>query len=589
MFAFLAGAAAQSFPLPPAPGAAQGAADVEPVRASLAFDVGSIVPGSSFSATLTLEHAEGWHTYGPESADTGLPTAIEWTLPEGITAGSIDWPKSERFSDRGVDSFGYSGAVSFRVPMRASARLPEGSARIEAKVTWLACKEACVPGKAEFAFVIPVAKAAPLSFGALLAAVAGAFLGGLILNLMPCVLPVLSLKLHGFIAREGSSRKVSFAYGLAYGLGILVSFWITAAVLLAFKSGGTLVGWGFQFQEPRFVAVLALCFFAFGLNMLGVFEIGGGAAAFAERGAKRTGLARSFVSGVFTMVAATPCTAPFMGAAIGFALSADAFSAFAVFTALGLGLGFPIVAMSAFPTLARRLPKAGRWMESLKQLLAFGLFATVIWLLSVLERVSDPGALPPTLAALLGTGVAAWIYGRWSAYDRSTAVRRIAAAGGLLVFALSLALALYFAEGDAAVEDLGRRARSVAPELVPSADSESLWEAFDPDLVAELRASGTPVFVDFSADWCLTCKANELTVLGAREIVDAFRARGVRAFKADWTRSDPVVTKALAAFGRSSVPLYVLYLPGEPEPRILPEILTANIVLDALADLEPSP
>ncbi|MCX7024754.1 MAG: protein-disulfide reductase DsbD family protein [Spirochaetes bacterium] len=559
-----------------------------PVTAELAFDIAEIRPGSSFTAILALSHGPGWHTYGENPGDVGLSTSVEWRLPEGITAGTIRWPEPETIMDRGLASSGYSGRVELRIPMRASKDIAaDNGLEIGATVRWLACKEVCVPGEAEFSFVIPVFTdgGSVSSLGGLLVALLGAFAGGLILNLMPCVLPVLSLKIHGFILQAGATRGQSLGNGLAYALGVLLSFQVAAGILLAFGAGGRLIGWGFQFQEPGFIAGMAMFFFAFALNMLGVFEVGTGVSGFAAGLERGEGRLRSFISGILATLVATPCTAPFMGTAIGFALSADAPTAFLVFGAMGLGMASPIVALSAFPGLASRLPKAGRWTETLKQALGFALLGTVVWLLSLLLSVAGPRSLVPVLAALLGAGAAGWILGRWSNLDRTKPVRIAARSIALVLFAACLLLAVSAASGSAATGDLAQAVIDDPRGTEPGLDVRRGldWEAFSPELLAEIIFAREPAFVDFTADWCLTCRANEAAVLDQGRIAEEFERRGVRTLRADWTRQDPVIARVLAGYGRRSVPFYVLYAPGAANPKILPEILTMPIMLDALS------
>lgn len=572
--------AAQGLPLLDALPAPQ---ERDPVAASLAFDVSEISPGSASTATLSLEHEPGWHTYGPDPGEAGLSTTIEWNLPQGLSAGPIRWPAAKEFDDRGVKSRGFDGTALLRVEIQADKSIRPGTmVSIGAKASWLACKESCIPGEASFEYSIPAGKAKPFSSGAfrLILSILGAFLGGIILNLMPCVLPVLSLKLHGLILQASEPRKAALRNGLAYALGVLLSFWIIAGILVALKAGGRAIGWGFQFQDPRFVSLMAAFFMAFALNMLGVFEIGAGAASLAGRPIRAEGLLRAFASGVLATAAATPCTAPFMGAAIGYALSASPIATLLVFSALGLGLASPIVILSAFPSLASRLPKAGRWTETLRQALGFVLLGTIVWLLSVLGSLAGSRALVAAVAALLGTSLAAWVWGRWGGYDSTRGVRTIARAFAIIVFALSIALVLFpsstagsrKAEFEAA---LGTR-EGASENRLP-------WQAFDPALLARLRSEGKPVFIDFTADWCLSCKANEIAVLDRPAVIEEFAKRGVIPLKADWTRSDPAITAALASYGRASVPLYVFYLPGRESPLILPEILTTAIVMKALS------
>lgn len=555
----------------------------DPVRASLLFSRGSLVPGSSLEAILVLEHAEGWHSYGKDPGGPGLPTSIEWRLPEGLTAGEIAWPEPEPFSSGGFRSSGYSGRAELRIPLSVSRSLKAGgSLRVEAEASWLACKESCVPGLASFSFDLPVGDAPPFDVLGFLLAVLGAFAGGLVLNLMPCVLPVLALKIRALVSAPSSGRTGGFdpgglAKGAAYGAGVIASFWALAGIIAALKAGGTLVGWGFQFQEPGFIAVMAAFFTVFALSMLGVFEIGFPAAA----EARGKGLAKAFLSGAFATVAATPCTAPFMGTAIGYALGSGLLEIFSVFGALGLGLALPVLLLSAFPRLLPRLPKAGRWTETLQGILGFALLATVIWLLSVLVTLSGPGSIVPALASLLGAALAAWIWGRWGGPGNAPGKRLASAIVAAGLFAACVAFSVVMA-GKSGLDAESRPATTSTGEGEDRTAGRIPWQPYSEELLARLRAEGSAVFVDFGADWCLSCAVNEATVLASPGLASEFASRGVAALKADWTRSDPEITRALESFGRRGVPLYLLYAPGAERPAILPEILTRGIVVRAL-------
>jgi thiol:disulfide interchange protein DsbD len=404
-----------------------------------------------------------------------------------------------------------------------------------------------------------------------------AFVGGLALNLMPCVFPVLAIKVLGFARAAGASRARSVTHGLAFAIGILLSFWALAGTLLALKARGTQIGWGFQLQSPVFVLALVFLFFAMGLVFLGVVQIGGRVAAAAARLGTARGLAGSFWSGVLATAVATPCTAPFMGTALGYALGVDAASALAVFTSLALGMGMPYVVLSASPSLLRALPRPGAWMETLQQLLAFPLLATVVWLLWVYGRQVGTDALTRALGGLLLAAFGAWLAGRWGEAP-AAAVRRLAwaAAGAAILGGVILALP-------------GRNAGS------PSAGSSAA--AADPHWIPYTRQAlsaellrGRPVYVDFTAAWCLTCQLNKRVVFGSGAVLEAFERHDVALMRADWTHYDPEITRALASFGRSGVPLNVLY-GGDPReaPTVLPTVLTPRTVLDALAGTVDNP
>ena len=401
--------------------------------------------------------------------------------------------------------------------------------------------------------------------GGLWAALGLAFLGGLLLNLMPCVFPVLSLKLLSFAG--GAAPAARRASGVAYGVGVVASFWALAGALLALRAGGQGLGWGFQLQSPGVIASLAVLMAVLGLNLLGVFEVGGRLAALGGGLDRGTGARGAFGSGVLATVVATPCTAPFMGAALGFALGQPAALALAVFTALGVGMALPLVALAFSPRLAALLPRPGAWMETLRQALAFPLFATVVWLVWVFGRQTGTDGAAALLLALLLVAFAAWMLGRWTA-GRS-------GARALLFARTFAALALVAAAAFAALGS-----RLAPPEA--ATDGADAWQPYDAARVEALVASGAPVFIDATAAWCLSCQVNERTSLNTAAVEAAFRARGVARVKADWTNRDPAITDLLARFGRSGVPMYAFYPGGGRDAVLLPEVLTPGIVLDAL-------
>lgn len=401
-----------------------------------------------------------------------------------------------------------------------------------------------------------------------------AFLGGLILNLMPCVLPVLSIKVLSLVQQTGQSGRARYGHGLLYAGGVVVSFWILSGLLLALRSAGQGLGWGFQLQSPAFVVVISGLFFLLGLSLFGVFEIGTALMGLGAGSSARGGAFGAFNSGVLAVIVATPCTAPFMGSALGFALTQPAALSLLVFTALGLGLALPYVVLTWSPVLLRFVPRPGAWMETLKQLMGFLLMATVVWLAWVLGNQTGPQGVAVLLSMLLALAIAAWIWGRWGTVTRSGRSR-------LWAFVSSLILVVSAVGWGLKGVDLfgGNPARAAA--------SDTEWLPYNETALAQLVSNGTPVLVDFTADWCLSCKVNEQVALAAGPVRRRVRELGVVLMKADWTLRNEEISGALARFGRSSVPLYVLYSGGRLEDfKILPEILTPGIVLDALNVLE---
>jgi thiol:disulfide interchange protein DsbD len=417
-------------------------------------------------------------------------------------------------------------------------------------------------------------------WAALLRASGLAFLGGLLLNLMPCVFPVLFLKGLALVHSGHKELHKLRAHGLVYTAGILVSFWALVAALLGLRAAGATLGWGFQFQSPVFLALMAGLLFFLGLSLAGQFEIGltltgaGGALLIDKQGAARQGYTGSFFTGVLAVVVATPCTAPFMGAAVGYALSAPAAVTFAVFTALALGLAAPYVALTLQPAWTRLLPKPGVWMEVLRQAISVPIFITVIWLAWVLAAAYGAGILTALLAGFLLLAIAGWFLGRWPARRWATVVAALILLG---VVALAVLAPKWFPEAEAQTDHAGNAALGSA--------SAGGWEPWSAEAVARYQAQGRPVFVDFTASWCLSCQVNERVALNQPSVRQAFQASNVALLRADWTRHDEAITQALTALGRSGVPAYALYAPGETSPRLLPEVLTPGIVTDALGKL----
>lgn len=385
-------------------------------------------------------------------------------------------------------------------------------------------------------------------------------LGGLILNLMPCVFPVLGIKILGFVNQAGHDRGRVVVHGLVFTAGVLLSFWALAGALAILRAGGDELGWGFQLQSPGFVYALALVLLVFALNLSGVFEFGLGATSVGASLQMKSGYGGSFFTGVLATVVATPCSAPFLAPALGAALAMPVAESFLVFTAIALGLSAPYLLLSIFPQAIRILPRPGAWMETFKQFMAFPLYATVAALVWVLAGQLSEGGM---LAALLGLVVAAlgaWFYGRWNAPGTSTSRARFGLVAGLVLLA----------------------AGAFTGWPRPPAPNGLVWEPWSTETVARLRAEGRPIYVDFTARWCATCQTNKQIVFSSDEVLDLFAKRNVAALKADWTNKDPAITAELAKWNRSAVPFNLVYLPGQPEPKVLPELLVPSTVLAAL-------
>lgn len=399
-----------------------------------------------------------------------------------------------------------------------------------------------------------------------------AFVGGLILNLMPCVLPVLSIKVLGFVEQASKSRNSIAVHNFMFLLGVLVSFWVLAALLLSLQAGGEHLGWGFQLQSPAFLVVLSAFMFLIGLNLFGVFEVGTSLTGIG--GSRSAGRFGSFVAGVTATIVATPCTAPFMGTALGFALTQPAVVSLTVFTALGLGMAAPYMIVTSSPALLKFVPRPGRWMETLKQAMGFLLMATVVWLAWVLGIQAGATAVALLLVALLLCAVAAWILGRWGNLATELRPRRLAQISAALVIIVGLAGVS------------GNLPPAQAAGVTVATGDGIQWEPFSPQRVAQLRQEGRPLLIDFTAAWCLSCKVNEQVAFGSGQVQKRIDELELVALKADWTARDATITRALAEFGRNSVPLYVLYPGNQGAPIVLPELLTPGIVLEALAQIE---
>ncbi|MEO7161057.1 MAG: thioredoxin family protein [Polaromonas sp.] len=503
----------------------------------------------------------------------GLPAALQGqTLALFPETASIIEPA-------GAWQQAWQGAVwTAQLPLSAQrtespARLPlvvaynDAAYRIDAPVKgdWPAVAAAAVVSPALEAALKANASAAPAPSGqpslSLLAALLGALLGGLILNLMPCVFPVLAIKVLGFVNEKSQARRLTS--GLAYTAGVVLSFLALGALLLGLRAAGEQLGWGFQLQSPVVVAALAALFTLLGLNLAGLFDFGSilpGRVINLQ--AKNPGL-NAFLSGVLATAIASPCTAPFMGASLGYAVGLPALQALAVFGAIGIGMAVPYLLASTVPAVARALPRPGAWMLTFKQLMAFPMFATVAWLVWVLGQQSGIDGAGALLALLVLMALAVW------AFSLRGTTRRVIATLSIALCALGL-----WAIGPNITKPVGS----------PLALASARWQDWQPGRVEQMAAQGQSVFVDFTAAWCVTCQYNKKATLANAEVLADMAAKNVALLRADWTRRDPAVTRALAELGRSGVPVYVFYKPGRT-PVVLSEILSVSDVRAELARL----
>ena len=397
----------------------------------------------------------------------------------------------------------------------------------------------------------------------LLAAILGALIGGLILNLMPCVFPVLAIKVMSF-AQHADDRPAHKISGLAYTAGVIVSFLALGGLMLALRAGGEQLGWGFQLQSPAVVAALAVLFTVLGLNLAGVFEFGSFVpSSIASRQAKSP-VVNAFLSGVLAVAIASPCTAPFMGASLGLAIGLPALEALLVFGAIGIGMALPYLAASWIPAVARALPRPGAWMDTFRRVMAFPMFATVVWLVWVLGQQSGIDGAGALLALLLTLSMVIWAF---TLKGRSRTA--------LVIFSVAL---------------LATAAGTLGPNILKPLEAASVsapserWQAWQPGRVEQILSTGQPVFVDFTAAWCVTCQYNKNTTLSHKDVLADLDAKNVALLRADWTRRDPAITAALQQLGRNGVPVYVVYKAGRA-PVVMSEILSVDEVRGVLARL----
>lgn len=563
------------------------------VQASLVSEVKAAAPGQPFRVAVKLVHEEHWHTYGKvlPAEVIGKPTTLKWTLPEGWKIEELPWPATREVeSTDGKKSQGYDGTVHLLALITPAGKAGE-TAEISVKVDALVCDpQNCMPAKPEAKMSLSLAekvepdaataavftglevKKQPTSAVQPERSFAGyllfAFIGGLILNIMPCVFPVLGIKIMSVVQQAGEDKKQVLLHGLAYTLGILLCFWALGGLVIVL--GKT---WGFQLQSPGFVYGLCAFFLIFGLNMAGLFEIGASAVGVGANLQAKHGVSGSFFSGLLATVVATPCSAPFLGSALGYTVTLPGAQAMLMFTMIGLGLASPFLVLSLAPQLVSALPRPGAWMESFKQGMSFLLFGTVAFLLWVLTGMIEGQPLLFLMFGLVIVALGCWIYGRWSLPHKPARTRLIAVI--LAVGCLSGGLALGWPQVEKGAVNEGSHV-----------EGGLTWEAWSPEKEAELRAAGKPVYIDFTAKWCFTCQVNKRVYKDAA-LTKLIADKKVTLLKADWTNEDPRITQALSDLGKAAVPVNVLYVAGQKAPILLPELLSVDNVSEALNQITP--
>jgi len=539
------------------------------------------VPGSA-DVSLTLPVSTGTPnpdaTYGEKIRTTvaGLPRAdAAWKVTASRDAKNITLTITPNANSTAAPAnlhvFSDDGLVAFDLPQTVKPNgqggftlvapiSPDGPKDAKNLLGVLTTSTSWVPGatlrglRVDTTFVAAAPPSTPIA--QLLGTLVLAFLGGLVLNLMPCVFPVLGIKILGFVNQSGQDKKKVVLHGLVFALGVLLSFWSLAAVLAILRAGGQELGWGFQLQEPGFVFILAAVMLVFAMNMSGVFEFGLSATAVGADLQLKSGFAGSFFTGVLATAVATPCSAPFLAPALGAALAVPTGESFVIFTAIAVGLSAPYLLLSLFPQAVKILPRPGAWMETFKQFMAFPLYGTVgalVWVLA--GQLGDDSLM--AILGLVTIALGIWVYGRWTAPGASAGRVRFGY-GGLLVLLL------------------------VGAWLGWPAQPKVVWEPWSPEAVTKLRAEKRIVYVDFTARWCATCQTNKKLVFGSADVLKIFADKKIATLRADWTNKDPRITAELAAYNRSAVPFNVIWLPGKDAPVILPELLTPGSVLDVV-------
>ncbi len=589
------------------------AAPTDSMEVRLMTSQQSVSPGETIKVGVEFKIPAGSHIYFKEAGDSGRPTSVDLTLPDGTHSTALIWPRPLRFEEEGLVCFGYKDKVvlafEVTVPKNQVGNFP-----IAAKVTWLNCGHgSCIPGDAKLSAELPLVQGAgtlstdavALEFepfnGAIteigddVAASATvpapavvlqaktetlslpyalllSFAAGLLLNLMPCVLPVLALKVLGFAKQAGQDRAANIRLGLAYTLGTVATFFLMATAIVTARALGTSLGWGFQFQSLTYLVGMCSMICLMTLSLFGLFyvQIQTGLQSLDQVGA-RNGLISAFARGISATLLSTPCSAPLLGTALGFALSQSGLWIYAVLLSVGFGLAAPYLLLSCFPSWLRFIPKPGEWMERFKEAMGFLMLGTMVWMLYVIAQVGGAAALVGTLFFLFTLTVSAWFYVRFGRESTSLIRKTVVIALALLLTGWSFHHNVW--NLSASVEKVGSGLEIEGVRV----------EAYSAEKLQHYLAEGKVVLLDGTAEWCLTCKINE-RVLTASSVREAMLKHNVVILQADFTRGDEKVGALIRSFGRPGVPLYVVYSPHGKTPVLLPEIITPAMVTDAIRE-----
>jgi suppressor for copper-sensitivity B len=567
--------------------------NLEKAQFAVQADRTAYLPGETVELLVTMEIEDGWHTNSSQPTyEYLIATDVMVAVPDGWEPATVRYPpgemKSFAFADERISV--YEGVVEMTATLSVPAGFDGDRASVGVELIYQACDDrSCLApvstsrdleltvgpgGTPTQAFVDrpSVSRSAPTSAptgkgpGLVWMLIFG-LIGGLILNAMPCVLPVLSIKIFGMVKSAGLGRREVIAGSLATTAGIVFSFWALGSMAILAKAGGAAVGWGVQFQEPTFVAALAVIVVLFCLNLWGVFEVPlPRSLATAAGGVSSEGMAGHFTSGLFATLMATPCSAPFLGTAIGFALSQSAATILAIFTAVGVGMALPYLALAAAPGAANLLPRPGPWMDRLRVVMGFLLAGAAVWLLYVLAAQISAERLAFFQLALLVMALLVWL--RQSAAHRPW-TRRLLMVAVVVSALLGIGLA-YSAEPD------GGGMVAETPQLIQ-------WVTFDRAEAEQLGSEDRLVFVDVTADWCFTCKVNERLALETDPVAEAFERHGVIAMKADWTNRSEAIAQYLADHGRYGIPFYLLYRPAQ-EPHLFGELISSREIVEIVEE-----